>query len=274
MARYILFHANCPDGFGAAYAAWKKWGKEAQYLPVKHGNPPPELEPHSELFIIDFSYDRETLLQLAEQHQLKVLDHHKTAQDDLAGLDFAEFDLKRSGAVLAWNYFHPQTEVPLLLQYVQDQDLWNWALPDSREICTALSIYPFDFATWDTLDVAQLRAEGQVVLRYKQQLIEQLLRRVDWFEILGHKVPTVNTPLFASELGNQLCLDYPEARFSACYSELDGMRKFSLRSIGDNDVSAVAKHFGGGGHPNASGFAIPLTGHAEVRRLESASQDG
>lgn len=264
MARYILYHGGCPDGFGAAYAAWKKLGDEAEYLPVRHGNPPPELPDGSEVWIIDFAYDRQTLIDLSQRVSLKVLDHHRTAQADLAGLDFAEFDMQRSGAVLSWNHFHPGAEVPELLRYVQDQDLWTWTLPDAQEICTALGIYPFDFETWDGLNIETLRAEGKVVLRYKQQMVDTLMGKIDWIEILGHKIPAVNTPLFASELGNQLCLKFPDAPFSACYSDLEGKRKFSLRSIGENDVAAVAGHFGGGGHRNASGFAIPSTGHPDV----------
>jgi len=32
-----------------------------------------------------------------------VLDHHQTAQKALEGLNFAHFDMTKSGAVLAWN---------------------------------------------------------------------------------------------------------------------------------------------------------------------------
>lgn len=266
-ARYVLYHANCPDGFGAAYAAWKKFGEGTHYVPVSHGSPPPEFKNHSEIYIVDFSYDRDTLVGMNAAHTVKVLDHHRSAEAQLQGLDFVEFDMHRSGAVMAWEYFHPDQDVPLLLQYVQDQDLWNWALPDSQEICTALNIYPLEFEVWDQIEVDQLRKEGQVVLRYKEQLMDRLLQKVDWLDIAGHKVPAINTPLFASELGNQLCMDYPEADFAVCYAEHDGKRKFSLRSVGDFDVSAVAGIFGGGGHRNASGMAIPLSGHEKVKRL-------
>lgn len=266
-ARYVLYHANCPDGFGAAYAAWKKFGEGTHYVPVTHGAPPPELKSHSEVFIIDFAYDRETLLAMNQEHTVKVLDHHLSAEAELKGLDFVEFDMNRSGAVMAWQFFHPETTVPPLLQYVQDQDLWNWALPDSQAICTALNIYPFDFEVWDELSVEQLRKEGAVVLRFKEQLMDRLLKKVDWFEIAGHKVPAINTPLFASELGNQLCIDHPEADFAVCYADHGDKRKFSLRSVGDFDVSAVAGIFGGGGHRNASGMAIPVSGHEKVKLL-------
>jgi nanoRNase/pAp phosphatase (c-di-AMP/oligoRNAs hydrolase) len=75
--------------------------------------------------------------------------------------------------------------------------------------------------------------------------------------------------LFASELGNQLCLDYPEAEFSICYADHGDKRKFSLRSVGDFDVSAVAGIFGGGGHRNASGMAVSVSGHEKIQRLSS-----
>lgn len=45
MKTYVLYHAHCADGFGAAYAAWLKLGNDAQYVPVKYGDPPPVMEP-------------------------------------------------------------------------------------------------------------------------------------------------------------------------------------------------------------------------------------
>ena len=36
------------------------------------------------------------------------------------------------------------------------------------------------------------------------------------------------------------------------------MANVSLRSVGDYDVSAIAKTFGGGGHRNAAGFEVAL----------------
>lgn len=268
MLRYVIYHANCPDGFGAAWSAWKKFADTAVYLPVRHGNPLPEIPPGAEVYILDFSYDRETLIALAQSCRLKVLDHHCTAQAELKDLDFAEFDMQRSGAVMAWNYFFPDQPVPLLLQYVQTQDLWTWNLPDAHEICTALSIYPMEFEVWNSLEVETLRREGVISLRYKHQLIENLAQRVDWFEILGHQVPAVNTPLFASELGNTLCLRYPQAPFAVCYSDQQGQRKFSLRSVGEFDVSAICRQYGGGGHHNAAGFSLPLEQvSTEIKRI-------
>ena len=38
----VLYHAECPDGFGGSFAAWKKFGKTAIYIPVYHDTSPPE----------------------------------------------------------------------------------------------------------------------------------------------------------------------------------------------------------------------------------------
>ena len=36
----VVYHQNCPDGFGAAWACHQKWGDRVAYLPADHVNPP------------------------------------------------------------------------------------------------------------------------------------------------------------------------------------------------------------------------------------------
>ena len=140
----VLYHAECADGFGAAWAIWNQF-PAARFIPVKHGNPPPAGLQDQRVVIVDFSYARETLETMAAQTQaLLVLDHHITAENALVGLPYAYFDMKKSGAVLAWEWAHDQP-IPWLLNYIQDKDLWAWALPSSREINAAVASYPFDY---------------------------------------------------------------------------------------------------------------------------------
>lgn len=255
---HVLYHANCADGFGAAYAAWTVLGDAAVYLPVRHGQPPPELPDHAHLAIVDFSYPRELLLELKTRAaSMLVLDHHKSAQDDLADLDFATFDLGKSGARMAWEYWHPGEALPVLLEYIEDRDLWRWQLPESREVSTALHCYPMDFQVWRSLDVEELKDEGRGILRYQDQQVARAVTRARMSEVGGYTVPTVNSCLLASEIGDELCKQFPEAPFAAVYYvNKEGQQAWSLRSIGEFDVSAVAATFGGGGHRNAAGFAL------------------
>ena len=261
MNTYILYHASCYDGFGAAWAAWRKFGDDAKYIPVHYGKPMPELPDGSDVFIVDFSYPRQELLALkARMNSLVVLDHHKTAQQDLAGLDFAIFDMDKPGAVLAWKYFHPAKPVPKLLEYVQDRDLWRWNLAQSREFSAALQSYKMDFELWENMmnKTLSLIDEGEAILRWQQQKIDVAVNHARLIDIAGYQVPVINATQLMSEICHALCDKYPDAPFSAYYfDDKDGNRQWGLRSVGEFDVSAVAKLFGGGGHRNAAGFQTP-----------------
>jgi uncharacterized protein len=259
----VLYHSHCADGFGAAWAAWKRFGDAARYLPVQYGSPLPAIADGATVWIVDFSYPRAILDPLADRVRLRVIDHHKTAEAELGGRAYAWFDMHRSGAVLTWASLHPDDDVPLLLQYVQDRDLWQWQLPDSREVSAGLWSYPMDFKTWDRLATKTaeygsdwLSQEGAAILRYMEQQTAMICAQAHEQDVGGYRVPTVNATSLWSEVGEELLRRYPEAPFVAAYYDLaNGLRKWSLRSQDHRqDVSAIAKQFGGGGHRNAAGF--------------------
>lgn len=253
----VIYHADCADGFGAAWAARRALGDSAEYLPCQYGRPAPEIEPGREVYIVDFSFPRDVLLAMGEKAKsILVLDHHKTAQEALSG-EWPEnihvtFDMERSGARMAWEFFNGSA-TPALIQYIEDRDLWRWKLPDSREVSAPLRSYPMDFALWDALSVGQLATEGAAILRYTNQQIGDLASMAQRRDIGGHKVPVINAPAcWASEICNTLAQGEPFAA-SWCASETEIF--WSLRSAPDGlDVSEIAKQFGGGGHKHAAGF--------------------
>ncbi len=251
----VLYHADCVDGFGAAWALWKKY-PDAHYLPVEHGQPPPSGLDQAHMVMVDFSYPREVVERLAgSTASFQILDHHVTAQAALAGLPYAYFDVKKSGAVLAWEWAHPEP-APWLLLYIQDKDLWEWRLPKSREINAALDSYPFDFQVWDGLTQDTLEVEGRAILRREDVLITKIVKESVLVEFEGETVPAVYSPVMTSQIGERLCQGFP---FCIIWHQRDGRRYFSLRSKpGTVDVSAIAARHGGGGHVNAAGFSIPL----------------
>lgn len=254
--KYVLYHGTCSDGFGAALAAWKRLGESAEYVPVQYGSPPPELPDGADVWIIDFSFPRDETLTLRDRcASLTVLDHHKTAQAALEGLDFATFDMNKSGAMLAWEHFHPGIPAPALIRYIQDRDLWRWELPSSRAVSAGLWSYPMDFEKWDALSVPKLASEGAAILRYMEQQTAMICSQAHRRDFDGISVPVVNATSLWSEVGEELLRLYPDAPFAGSYYELSsGIRKWSLRSRGDFDVSAVAAAYGGGGHRAAAGF--------------------
>lgn len=279
MKTLVLYHAHCADGFGAAFAAWCALGDSAEYLPVQYGEPMPAIPDGSRVFIVDFSYPdnaraREELCALRERcAELVVIDHHKTAQAALAGLPFAIFDLEKSGAVLAWEYFRNLPEpgqcfgpAPELLEYVQDRDLWRWRLPGSHEVSAGLSLEPRTFARWQELAshtdnaIADLWERGKTVLQRDSGLIDSICAKahVRHFPTVC-EVIAVNTPVLQSEVCHQLLLRHPDQNVAAAYFDKDAKtRVWSLRSRPGYDCSFIAKARGGGGHAQACGFTEAL----------------
>ena len=277
----VIYHASCPDGFGAAWAAHRILGERAQYLPMNHGDPIPQMDDDVRVYILDFSFDRERMVELHRKHgqdNVTLLDHHITAQQDLSELPNCHIDLSKSGAVLSWEHFHTGSAVPTLLLYVQDKDLWTWELPDSRALSACLSSREADFDTWDSiardLETAEGRLgaveAGKAVLRSREQDVREIAQSAHIGQVGEHLVPVVNSPIMQSEIGEYLVNAHPESPFAAIYFDVSpAVRKWSLRSRSNGfDVSRLAKQFGGGGHPGAAGFSQSIQSQPPVFRAE------
>jgi uncharacterized protein len=284
MKTYVLYHANCMDGFGAALCAWLKFGDKAEYIPCAHGQPMPAIEDGSYVYILDFSFSRTELEQLWDRVAgLDVIDHHATARTELEGLPFAIFDMNKSGARLAWEYFHPQfaDSVPDLIRYIEDRDLWKWSLHHSKEINAALGTYEMTFPVWNSLlnnsYLPRWIEEGTAILRALEKNVKMQCKNAQWAYFhtgkiphvlfahpdlsrnwnTGYGAPVVNATCHISEVGHELLQQFPASPFVGIYlDKADGSRMWSLRSRPDFDCSFIAKAFGGGGHKQACGFTV------------------
>ena len=261
----VIYHAHCPDGFGAAYAAWKTLGPSAGYIPLPNGTSPPELDPATRIYILDLSFSRDRMLELHQRHgadNVMVLDHHVSAQRSIGDLPNCHFDMARSGAIIAWEHFHPDQPTPTLLGYVQDCDLWRWELDRSRAVSAYIASVEHDFDQWDrtalemAADPEPIFRAGEAIERFNRISVERLVVNHHLVTIGDHQVPAVNSPMFNSDIGEALLQRFPEAPFVAIYSNAaDGEQRWSLRSrTGEFDVSQLASQMGGGGHQPAAGF--------------------
>lgn len=261
-----IYHSACDDGFGAAFAVWKRDGDSVTYHPGVYGEGAPDVT-GLDVALVDFSYKRPIMIELARKAKsILVLDHHKTAQADLDGLMSecrnvtVEFDMERSGAVMAWQYFHPDKTLPKFFEYLQDRDLWTKKLPGVDAFTMALRSYPQDFHEWDRLcsgSITDLIEEGVTIERYYRGLVKQAKGHAFYRDIAGYSVPVVNGSLFmSSEVAGELAQDNP---FAAMYAETKNGVIWSLRSRAPDgvDVSEIAKRYGGGGHKHAAGFTVP-----------------
>lgn len=298
----ILYHADCLDGFGAAYAAWLVFGETATYLPYAYGMAAPDVTGKS-VFIADFSFStKEMEVMKSQAKRVVLLDHHQSAIDALTSYqcgcakskmlkfgysenetlvpssideftDHIDLDVSKSGARLAWEYFHGKYDVPEMIKYIEDRDLWVWKFgKNTRHFMASLDALPKDFAVWDgvrNMSPKQQQVfmdEGKSMCRMFDALVASLAREARPLELNGIPGLMVNSSReFASDVGQ--FLSEKSGTFGVVWLvERDNSIKVSIRTVKQNecDIRAIAEAFGGGGHPLASAFRLPMSRFAEL----------
>lgn len=221
----VFYHgSSCPDGFAAAYAAFLARGASAEYVPVEHPLNEAALPDVAGRHVVsvDYAFPKDVCTRMmGSAASFLVLDHHASAEKDLVhtapALPAANacFDMKMSGATMAWCFFHPGREMPLFFRYLEDRDIWRWAFRGSREVCDAMSAtVPNTFEALEALrvkgtaGVEELMAAGASITKYKETVIDSHVKRAvtGTLKIAPQfKCRFVNGSTLASEIGNVLC---------------------------------------------------------------------
>lgn len=262
----VIYHKNCPDGFASAWSAWKKFGYGASYIAASYGDLIPEGIEGKEVYVLDFSYDAERLSLLeSKARRLVVIDHHKGGEAHVIATKEHVFELDHSGAYLSWQYFHPSVKVPEFIEYLSDGDINIYTKKDAHPICAYICSTEKEFEAFDAvyqeLEDLSRRSDvvkkGEMLMRYRDFVIEPALNSIHFIDLAGVVLPAVNAVFPMDEksyLIHRMYDLYPPVAMSYRYD--DGEWKCSLRSNGKFDCTELAKKFGGSGHPGSSGFAI------------------
>lgn len=263
MKRYVIHH-NDADGFGGALAAWLKFGNyKTEYIAVDHdGNGPPSMDAGSEIYIIDFSYSRdETVGLISNNSKVVVIDHHESTAKKLTGLPNTVLDTSRSGATIAWDYFHDGESRPPFIDYIEDLDLDRYALPDSilvknsiRQIPLSIDQYIKEYRK----PISDRIAEGKILQGLYDYNVSRGLKYAHTIMIDNMKMTAVNTCLHISEFGDALhdLAIRDGSELCGAYHRVPEGWKFSLRPVGAIDVVSVCERMGGGGRRAGGGFTV------------------
>ena len=261
----VLYHKGCRDGFGAAWAAWRKFGRNADYIGVNHDEPPPKNLKGKDVYLLDFVYPLETTKKLLGTVKfLTAIDHHISVEKSTKLAHKYSYDIKHSGAVLAWKYFHPSKKIPTLLKYIEDIDIWKLALPNTRELTASLETYELDFFLWNQIardcestgGKKRYLEEGKAILKYQNALVKKALKDAEEVRFLGHRALAVNFTLaLNSEIGD--AMRKKGVPLGIIWQRRAGKLIVSLRSTDKIDSSKIAARFGGGGHKRAAAFRLP-----------------
>ncbi|AVP58104.1 DHH family phosphoesterase [Pulveribacter suum] len=267
----VLYHGRCADGFAAALAAWRFYGGQVECVGLTHGQITsvqdlPPLQGRS-IYVLDFAFGPELLAAIdAQAARLVLLDHHKSAAEQLAGFEcrcgVVHFDMHKSGARLAWEFFYPEQPLPDLARFVEDRDLWTWQFAQTAGFVAALDMEPFDFERWNDIasftpeQVAAFVARGQAMDEKFRHLAQDVARAARPLVFNGEAGLAVNAPgAFHSLVGEMVSQKSGTFALMWTVGE-DGQIKVGLRSQRGYDCSPLAVSMGGGGHAQACGFRM------------------
>lgn len=272
MDSIVFYHKDCVDGAGAAWAAWKYFDNTVTYKGLDHS---PEAnkelleaaEGKRKVWFLDYAPKRKTLETLLEnKSQVWVLDHHISAIRDIEDIEHPlfdpNFDLERSGAGIAWDFFHG--ERPAYINFIEAIDLHKTDYPNFWYATAYFDQFHLKdinaiiqtFETIEKTNINHLLQDGELISKSKRPLIDHILDKVVWAEVAGYKVATFNSTYFQlRELNDEAPNASPET-FSILWNVVEGGRvRCSLRTKSkDLDVSLIAKDLAsGGGHKQAAG---------------------
>lgn len=254
----VLYHAQCTDGFGAAFAAWTVLKDNARYIPVQHGQGYPENLDGEHVLILDFCYPREVTQALQDvAASVTVIDHHATGYKECRDLPNVHFDMRYSGAVLAWKQFHPNQAIPLLFEAIQDCDLETFTLATTRPIILALRQRAKDFAVWDELVTNEastwaLLNEGMLLDSVLKNSAGMIARTASSVRLEGVTGLCASTSWeFAAEAALEMAKR--SGTFGLAWYHEGKSVRCSWRGAPGINVEKLANRFGGGGHAHSAG---------------------
>lgn len=298
----VLAHGDCFDGFTSMWLAKLVRGDSVECRQVFYGDPAPDVTGRH-VAILDFAYGREELERMAEQAEsIILLDHHETnyrahqgapyvellvdgvasapleidrsVDDAPPATQFAKFDMRRSGARMTFDWLRDHIpeetrhRADLLSQYVQDRDLWRWALPSSRDVSGAMMALPVTFTAWSSFaarlefDMGFVLVEGAAANELLQRQSEKIAQTAKIGSIDGHPAWLVMCPYtHASDVGSLLARrpDGPGVAAAWRYDHSKGRLTVSLRSSESGaNVALIAEARGGGGHARAAAFELDI----------------
>ena len=290
-----FYHANCIDGLASAWLV-KKHYPQARLIGMDYKNPPSEYPTGLVFMVDYTVANKHQMEDLIEHSDRFIhLDHHLGVQDLILELKElyptdryqAIFDLEQSGAGLTWSYFYPGQSKPCLIQLVEDRDLFTLQYPSTNGFHSGIRYYGyndsdlgfnlevFDKCLNNAVFFNQVIRTGTGLLKINH---DRHLRQIQsTYQVIEVDVPRTINP------SGQLCIPFTQVvqpedstdqtqlmiqknlflihqsmpLVAAFYDDPDDdALKVRLTTFEPYDILPIAKYYGGGGHPRASGFHL------------------
>jgi len=307
----ILYHASCMDGLASASIMYENLiavGEDCiDCFPMQYESKKTddeiierldnliELDKNTKIFVVDFSFSKKVTEWLLENcYHFVLLDHHKTAAQNLKGIkirenSFFNIDLSetKSGAMLCYDFckknMTKNSEIlekyEELITRISDRDLWHFKYDDTKLIYEFLnfkvaknSVSSF-IDCIDTYSLDEMIEGGKILLQFKDKNVTQVAKAfkkhpnnimlpiVIKDDLSYIEFNILNSTNNISEIGNEVTLvnNKPTIIY---FVKNDSNVILSLRSTDEVNekigitMDAVAKSYNGGGHACAAGFEL------------------
>jgi len=272
MKHLVIYHAHCPDGLASAWVIYHYskvlgWPKtEIEYYSASYQQEPPILLGYKNVYIVDFSYKQEILLQMSKQvDNIILMDHHESAIKDLENFISPKnieiiLDNTKAGCQIVWDYFSQKKERPWFIDYIADRDLWKFKLEYSREINAAIAEEGYLRSIQKINELLSKKAQdfleiGKQFCKFRDSILGNLSSKSVKTKFQGYICYAVNSNIFISELGEYLIKKNIDCDIAIIYryNLKNKLWEYSFRSNRVN-LSELLKPFGGGGHKEAGGL--------------------
>ncbi|MCO5822887.1 DHHA1 domain-containing protein [Clostridioides difficile] len=267
---YIIANYILHEQIDANYCNYKNVNDVVLETLEKH-------DKYEKIFITDISVNEEVANKLDKiKDKVQLLDHHPTALF-LNNYDWANVEIecskgKTCGTQMLFDYLEKdynnlsEPTLKYFIELVRRYDTWEWKdkyndldAKHLNDLMYIIGIEDFiidmltkideDIYLFDKLSLKLLEIKQKEIDRYVDEKDKTIMVK----EILGYNAGIVFAENHISELGNRLNELHPELDFIIIINR----EIISYRTIKDNiNLSEIAKVFGGGGHPKASGSQI------------------
>lgn len=265
----VLYHKNCHDGLSCA-GIFYKIKPEIEYLGYSHGSDLLDYK-NEIILILDLSLPEELLNKLMKNNIIYIVDHHLSSEKIISKIKLPNmiyYDKIYCGALNLWKLLYPEENIPKILLYVNDRDLWLNKMENYLEIFNGLTLEENNICHWSNLiynltdeKFNNIKNNGKILVENMNKHLELISRNMYFskyiFENKSYDIIYCNSPIYQSDLGNYILEQFPDVIVGIYYyNGINEKTIFSLRGKNIVNLSKIAELYGGGGHYNAAGLSI------------------
>jgi oligoribonuclease NrnB/cAMP/cGMP phosphodiesterase (DHH superfamily) len=255
-----FYHKTDLDGHCSGAIVLKKF-PQCQMFGVDYndGLVVKNLTPNEEVYVVDFSFSIDEMIELNNICKLHWIDHHKSKIEDASKTGFLStggqlLEIGQAGCELTWKYLYPDEGVPRVVHLLGRYDVWDHNNPDVlrfqygiRQEKNTIPQHGIWINLFKNKGVQKIIDRGEIILKYENTQNEKYAKSMSYeTEFEGLRAIVMNKPFSNSKVFD-FVYDPKKHDIMILFGYKSKEFKYTLFADKDNiDVSKIAKKYGGG----------------------------